>query len=240
MSPVITLQPNTVGRDYVVGDIHGCFGLLRRLLAQVAFDESRDRLISTGDLVDRGPESELALEWLAKPWFFAVRGNHEQMVIDTASEVIESDMHLYNGGAWFLGLSRAEQQDYAVQLRDLPFAIEVPTGRGLVGIVHAECPLDDWSLFRQCLLRTSLIRDKEGQALLASVLWSRQRATAGWHDAVQGVAAVVVGHTPHNMVVQLGNTLYIDTGACFGGQLSALCLSDWSVHQVRASAGGGA
>ena len=48
---------NTVGRDFAVGDIHGCFTELQRGLDAIGFDPSTDRLFSVGDLVDRGPES---------------------------------------------------------------------------------------------------------------------------------------------------------------------------------------
>ena len=58
---------NNKGRDYVVGDIHGCFSLLSKELYEIGFDEKTDRLFSVGDLVDRGTESHLAVEWLKKP-----------------------------------------------------------------------------------------------------------------------------------------------------------------------------
>lgn len=70
---------NTIGRDFAVGDIHGMFRLLQTELDGIGFDPLVDRLFSVGDLVDRGPDSELALEWIAKPWFHAVQGNHEDM-----------------------------------------------------------------------------------------------------------------------------------------------------------------
>jgi serine/threonine protein phosphatase 1 len=233
MSLVLTLPPNTAGRDFVVGDIHGCFSLLRRLLDMVNFDEAADRLIAAGDLVDRGPESEQVLEWLAKPWFFAVRGNHEQMVIDAAAEALSSDMYLYNGGAWFIGLPSAEQQEFAVQLRELPLAIEIPTAQGLVGVVHVECPLNDWRVFCRQLRGELPISRRSHNNLQAAAMWSRKRISAGSHEVVEGALAVVVGHTPHNLVVQFGNTIYLDTGACFGGLLSAVCLNDWGLHQAK-------
>ena len=58
---------NERGRDFAVGDIHGCFSDLARGLKAIGFDEKADRLFSVGDLVDRGPESTHALEWLASP-----------------------------------------------------------------------------------------------------------------------------------------------------------------------------
>lgn len=72
---------NEIGRDFVVGDIHGCFDALRYAMFGVVFDESKDRLFSVGDLVDRGNQSEESIDWIAQPWFHAVRGNHEEMAI---------------------------------------------------------------------------------------------------------------------------------------------------------------
>jgi len=73
--PKIVSQPaNTLGRDFIVGDLHGCRSLLEDLLAEVAFDGARDRLFSVGDLVDRGPDSEGCLELLKEPWFYPVLG----------------------------------------------------------------------------------------------------------------------------------------------------------------------
>jgi serine/threonine protein phosphatase 1 len=76
---------NTRGRDLIVGDIHGCFSRLGAHLNYLQFDPARDRLFSVGDLIDRGPESEHALEWLAQPWFHAVKGNHEEAAMCTTS-----------------------------------------------------------------------------------------------------------------------------------------------------------
>jgi bis(5'-nucleosyl)-tetraphosphatase (symmetrical) len=43
--------------DYVVGDLQGCCDAFDRLLAEVGFSPSRDRLAVVGDLVNRGPDS---------------------------------------------------------------------------------------------------------------------------------------------------------------------------------------
>ena len=86
---------NTKGNDYVVGDIHGMFSLLKSELEWIGFNPEVDRLFSVGDNVDRGPESEEVDEWLSKPWFHSVRGNHEDMIIHHYMWRY-SDM-LYNG-----------------------------------------------------------------------------------------------------------------------------------------------
>jgi hypothetical protein len=74
---VRALPSNQKGRDFVVGDLHGCFDLLDRLLEIVRFDPANDRLFSVGDLVDRCPDSFRCISFLGSPWFHAVEGNHE-------------------------------------------------------------------------------------------------------------------------------------------------------------------
>ena len=79
---IVRRVPEALGRDFVVGDIHGAFDILMKALEAVGFNPKTDRLFSVGDLVDRGNYSQLALEFLSEPWVFAVRGNHEQMLLD--------------------------------------------------------------------------------------------------------------------------------------------------------------
>ena len=78
----LRLSANSVGRDFVVGDLHGHRALFERALEQVAFDPARDRVISVGDLVDRGPDSLGTLALIEEPWFHAVLGNHELMLLN--------------------------------------------------------------------------------------------------------------------------------------------------------------
>lgn len=207
---------NEAGRDFVVGDVHGCFTKLQAALDGMGFDPAADRLFSVGDLVDRGPESELALEWLDRPWFHAVRGNHEQMAIDHCAGLSDASMYAYNGGAWMIGKTKVEARQYADAFAALPIAIEVDTKDGMIGIVHADCPVIDWADMRGAL------EGPNGEAFAQACIWSRDRISNGRSDAITGVAAVVVGHTPVQKPVALGNVHYIDTGAVFGRELTII------------------
>ena len=78
------IPPNRSGQDFVAGDVHGCFRTLEHALAKVHFDPSRDRLFSVGDLINRGPHSMEAVDWLTDGRFHAaVLGNHESAMLDT-------------------------------------------------------------------------------------------------------------------------------------------------------------
>lgn len=215
---------NTVGRDFVVGDIHGCFDMLRAEMARIGFDKQRDRLFSVGDLVDRGPTSEEAVDWIAEPWFFAVRGNHEQMAIGVAAGKHDLSNYLANGGSWFLMLDESRQQLVAKAFDTLPLCIEVETLNGRVGLVHAEIEGYDWDAFVTAI-ETADSNNKR-RDLMERAMWSRDRIRYGDTTVVAGLERLYVGHTPVKTDVILGNVHYIDTGAVFGRSLTIACISD--------------
>lgn len=206
-------ERNQYGRDFVVGDIHGCFDKLEEALEAVGFDKRWDRLFSVGDIIDRGPQSESAVYYVMQErWFHAIKGNHEQMLIDALNPDYPNAAgnHCQNGGMWFYGLPTVEQQCIALVLDDLPLAIEVETDRGLVGIVHAEVPHCNWNEFK------SLYADNK-EHFETVALWARSRLARGTTREVVGIDHVYVGHSSVEKPLTLGNVTYIDTGLGFTG-----------------------
>lgn len=93
--------PNLKGRDFVCGDIHGCYARIMSFVNSENFDKHNDRLFAVGDIVDRGENSEECLDLLYEPWFFSVMGNHEFMMLDYFGRTGGySDVWVPNGGAW--------------------------------------------------------------------------------------------------------------------------------------------
>lgn len=206
---------NMRGRDFVVGDLHGTFTLLRQAMDAVGYDPSRDRLFSVGDLIDRGPDSADVVRVLQIPGFHAIAGNHELMLLD-AVEVhgidtdVLSPLFIRNGLGWWLETPFEMRRQIVAAVEQLPLAIEVQTQRGTVGLVHADVPAGmQWQAFCAAL-------DAGDEKTVEVATWSRRRVQAGDDSGVQGIGRVFVGHTPMSGVQRLGNVYYIDTGAVFG------------------------
>lgn len=236
--PLQRFPRNPRGRDFVVGDVHGHFELLERLLDRVGFDTAADRLFAAGDLVDRGPHSVQALDWLAKPWFASVRGNHEQLVIDVVLAGDDRELHFKNGGTWLYKLTPLTRERIARRLQQLPVVIEVDLGEGRrAGIVHAEAPISaafpDWSSGVAALAGEQGDAARRSAAGLA--MWARTRIEREDATVIAGLERLYVGHTAQDRVRRLGNTHYIDTGSGYAdGCLSLVDMHSGAVETAAA------
>ena len=90
---------------YLVGDVQGCDEALARLLAEIDFSASRDRLVLLGDLVNRGPASRAVLQRVAALGDAAcsLLGNHDLHLLavaqgirpihrsDTVQDILQAD-----------------------------------------------------------------------------------------------------------------------------------------------------
>lgn len=191
---------------WAVGDIHGCFDLLNEKLQQIEFDKEKDLLISVGDLIDRGDRNVECLDLINEKWFRAVRGNHEQMAIDSVFYDGNHRVWLSNGGFWYLHTD-PEHEILANQLlkkcEQLPLIIEVNTDGKKTVIAHADYPSDEYEFGKPV--------DEQ------YVIWSRERIGDDNVREIKGADLFLFGHTPMiKGTVKRANQEYIDTGAVFG------------------------
>lgn len=203
---------NERGRDYVVGDIHGCLDELISLLAHARFNPKRDHLFSVGDLIDRGPKSAEALDLLEKPWFFAVRGNHEQMLIDHWSSPASNPAY---DTSWLDHVHADSIAYYKSLLDSLPHVLKIGQAPNAFYIMHAE-------LWDQTTLITEKMIDNfafiNSRQALAKVLWSRHIITNHWREPGrlfqdESISRIFCGHTIVQTPTAIEQSIYIDTGA---------------------------
>ncbi|MDE2581436.1 MAG: serine/threonine protein phosphatase [Rhodospirillales bacterium] len=224
-----TLPPGR--RIYAVGDVHGCAGQLARLHAAIAEDLGRrpvaaPLVLHIGDYVDRGPDSAGVLACLlAGPDLpdgvdvVNLMGNHERTMLDA----LEGDRAA--GTDWLFQGGRPTLESYGL---DPDGAREgwmagLPAGhaaflRGLA-LRHAE----GGYLFVHAGIRPGVtLADQAPEDLL--------RIRQPFLYTEQDLGAVVVhGHTPVKAPVVRANRIAIDTGAVFGGRLTAAVLEGETV-----------
>jgi serine/threonine protein phosphatase 1 len=198
---------NDEGRDFIVGDIHGWFNVLENKLKDIGFDESKDRLFALGDLIDRGPFSHRCLEFLDKPWFFSIRGNHEDMVYEFHNNISwNPSYYMQHGGQWFVDLPVDEKQKYVDRLQQLDHIFEIDTVNGKIGMVHADIPVKDWDMFK-------LYFERYGETALWSFDGFNNLAKGFGNPLISSVDFVVHGHTSVSRPTIFENRIFIDTGA---------------------------
>lgn len=183
---------NIKGQDWFVGDIHGHYEELMASLKDNGFDFARDRLFAVGDLGDRGLESEKVIQLLEQDWFYSVRGNHDQFILDQYepervmlynrySHYEPAFLHKKIEGAWFFMLDETVRKYLADLLKPLPYVIQLNTHGYSIGISHAGIPTryDSWKAFvedlyqrdtRELCLRTRRHAELDGKGIERTLL----------------------------------------------------------------------
>jgi len=197
---------------WVVGDLHSCYPILMGKLDAVDFDPAQDLLISVGDLIDRGAENVECLDLIKQPWFRAVRGNHEQMMLDALLNGGSFGHWMSNGGGWWHSLDYEQDmqlKSLLPKVEQLPLIIELVTGNRKMVICHADYPHDEYEF------------DKPVPEEM--VIWNRDRISDsqdGTVREIKGADLFIFGHTPARHPLKFANQMYIDTGAVFSGNLT--------------------
>ncbi len=216
-------------RVYAIGDIHGCDGLLDKLLALIAADAENansSRLIFLGDYVDRGPDSFGVVERLVDVKSghsnaIFLKGNHEQAMLDflVAPELNEEWLHwggdktLESYGVaniWTrhpVDLARSLEKVLPAAHRDFLEALDLWHVSGGYAFVHAG--------FKPGIA----IEDQKEE----DCLWIRSEFHNAGPDQ-RPDKAVVHGHHPVKRPLDAGWRIDVDTGAVWSDALTAVVL----------------
>lgn len=92
-----------MGRIFAIGDIHGCSQTLKKLIFEKIVLTKNDILYFIGDYIDRGHDSKGVIDFILELQsdgfnVFTLRGNHEQMMLDSLHDMYAMKMWMDNGG----------------------------------------------------------------------------------------------------------------------------------------------
>jgi len=214
-----------MGRNIVIGDVHGCLAELTDLLGKLQPGKD-DRLIFLGDIVNRGPDSHgvVSLVRSLPPNTICLMGNHELRLLQYRKERESKILKDYD---WET-VRQLDEQDWRY-LQDLKLTFYLPEFQTVC--VHGGfLPDQPWDKQGAEIVTRIQVIDDDGKPR------KRTEAPTGrnWADMWKGPPFVVYGHTPRPDVYRRPWSLGLDTGCVYGGQLSACILPEREIVQVAA------
>ncbi len=170
-------------RRFVIPDIHGCERTFRALLEDVIRPLPGEYLYLLGDYIDRGPRSGETLDMimgLVEEGFRvnALRGNHEEMLLNSKNSAYDFDLWMMNGGQATLDSLGADSPDM-IPCRYMRFLEKL----------RYFIILDDFVLVHACLN----FENHDPFADRHAMLWGRRCEVDGSRI---GNRRLISGHTP--------------------------------------------
>ncbi|MFJ8490375.1 polynucleotide kinase-phosphatase [Streptomyces sp. NPDC094038] len=208
----------------IVGDIHGCASELESLLTELGYrdgvhPEGRTAVF-VGDLVDRGPDSpgvlRRVMSMVGSGNALCVPGNHENKY---GRYLKGRKVQHTHGLAETVEQMDGESEEFKAQVREFIDGLVshyVLDGGKLV-VCHAGLPEKYHGRTSGRVRSHALYGDTTGETDEFGL-----PVRYPWAEDYRGRAAVVYGHTPVPEATWLNNTICLDTGAVFGGKLTAL------------------
>jgi len=210
------------GETFVIGDVHGCSDMLKRLIDKIEWNPSNDRLIFIGDYIDRGEDPRGVVDFVIKlkeesPLVECLVGNHEQMFLDYLSGV-NTHNFILNGGLSTLGSYEDVRQS-----KDDPLI--PPSHLDFFSSLLPMTELEQYYIVHAGFRPNKRVEDQD----LADMIWIRDEFIYSDYDFGK---VVIFGHTPLDSPMIMKNKIGIDTGAVYGNCLTCLELPKKRFHSV--------
>lgn len=229
--PTATFRPRLHEREmpdviYAIGDIHGCYSLLRKLesaiLADAADIEGEKWIVCLGDYIDRGPSSAMVLDHLllAPPDGFrriCLAGNHEEIAFDFLSNANYNNRWLDFGGREALTSYGLHDLDRDPTRLGRQLASHIPEEHiDFLGTLPSMLSVPGYCFVHAGVDPHLPFADQAERVLM----WSRPHEF-DWPSDGTGYR-VIHGHTPVERADLTQQRINIDLGAYSTGRLGAI------------------
>lgn len=240
--PLLNDRKWDTGPFDVIGDVHGCVGELRALLAQLGYELTDDgtnaahpagrKAFFVGDLVDRGPDSpgvlRLVMNMVKSGSALCVPGNHEAKLLKALRGQKVSVTH---GLAETLAQMENEPDEFKKEVEAFIYGLvsHLVVDDGKLVVAHAGLREEMHGRTSKAVRAFAMYGDTTGETdeygLPVRYPWARE---------YRGSAVVAYGHTPTPETEWINNTICLDTGCVFGGSLTALRYPEREIVSVPA------
>ncbi len=229
-------------RVLAIGDVHGMYEKLIKLMDKIRFNPDEDLLIFLGDYIDRGPDPGRCLQYIfalqqkypdvvvclmgnhevmMSSYFMQKRGSYNNLIVDYAGSWLD------NGG--LETLKQLDEMDADTKEELLQWVMNLPVKYQYQDYFFCHAGVDP---------DVPLAVQNE-----FDMLWRRQQ----WWEQYKGEETLVVGHTPVQKVMKLtgkerrtpkplflaNHVIMCDTGAYMsGGKLSCVDVLAGKVWQA--------
>ncbi|MEV0307216.1 polynucleotide kinase-phosphatase [Nonomuraea fuscirosea] len=224
----------------IIGDVHGCRSELETLLRELGwrFDGPPPRhpggrtAVFVGDLVDRGPDSpgvlRLVMDMVEAGTAICVSGNHEQKLVRALNG---RKVNVTHGLRESLDQLAAQPPEFVERARTFMDGLlsHYRLDGGRLVVAHAGLKEAYHGRASGRVRAFALYGDTTGETDEYGL-----PVRYPWADEYRGRAMVVYGHTPTTRPEWVNNTICLDTGAVFGGHLTALRYPEREIVQVPA------
>ncbi|GAB4457852.1 MAG: metallophosphoesterase family protein [Armatimonadaceae bacterium] len=222
---------------WAIGDIHGECAKLEALLANLPREED-DITVYLGDYIDRGPDSagvvrRVLADYDAAPGRTVLLwGNHEDMAAGryglSRPSSFEYDIFDWYRNGGIQAMKSWGHGDYDLFQADIPEEL-----KRLVRMLkpYWTAPEDRFPKLKNCVwVHAGVLPDTPTEELSGDILlWVRDEFL---HHPDELGRLVIHGHTPVRKVRVTSDKIGIDTGAVFGGMLTALQMPERRIYQA--------
>jgi serine/threonine protein phosphatase 1 len=218
-------------KTYVIGDVHGCFNTLLKLLEQLPKEKD---LIFVGDLMDKGNYPLNTMEYVINNNFQCVLGNHEYLFYNYIRDVLFRNKKISNWSnhpSWG-GIKTIENYRNNLKIIDkhIKWVEELPS--------YIEKEINGITYFITHGYGLPYYKRKDVEKSKKSLMSNRidnDSYKEDWEDILlldKGIVNVF-GHCNFNEVLIDENKQYygIDTGCVYGNKLTAIELGTMNVFQ---------